>query len=265
VNWLGGEADERVLSVTSFMPNVSVGLEWTITTDVETEESIAAREAYEAEYAETPIGVEIPEAPEPRYEERVIRGSIQSESLADAHVVTIPELWTEGDGGIVEDSSLIWFSVEQYDELVNTRKTHVSLGLFDESLSTLENVSDDAQGYLDAINAFIAPLTGGGDETEPTDEEEVLEEEKDLTQIEASGDFGQYTLMVDDVRTTVQTIEAKNSFASYTILANRDNPLILEIKLTPLAEGSLKGLSPTNLAEGFSGYEVTQIHKTSVE
>ena len=63
------------------------------------------------------------------------------------------------------------------------------------------------------------------------------------------------------MRTTVRVIEAKNAFASYKILANVDNPLILEIQLTPLSQGNLELLSKNGISEGFGGYEITQINK----
>jgi hypothetical protein len=261
VNWFGGTSDERTLVISTLDPWNSLTVDWTITTAVETDAYREARDAYEAEYATTPIGTEAPDPPTPEYEEYVISGTVQSESLQNAHVITIPDLWVEGDMGLIEDSSLIWLSSEQYNELVSTRGTHISLGLFDKSLASIEDLSGSAQGYLDAFYKLISRVADQ-DSEEKTSIEDEQTKTQTLTHVQAKGDWGEYTLSMDGVRTTVRTIEASNKFASYTILANPVNPLILEITLTPLAQGSLQGLYPTNLAEGFFGYEVTQINKT---
>ena len=262
VDWLGGDSNDRVITINEWLTGEHVGVSWTITTEVETEDSIAARDAYDQEYAETPIGEEIPDSPEVEYEEVVRSGSISSTSMSDARKLMLPDLWLEGDAGDQEDMSLIWLSSAQYDELVNTRSTQLSLGLFDESLQQYEELTETVESYWDRINTFVSEITGNDDSTvEDVDDED----EGSVTDIEADGDWGEYTLKVDGVRTTVRTIEARNNFGSYTILANPDDPLLLEVKLTPLAEGSLDALSPSNLGESFSGYEVSQINKTSAE
>ena len=183
--------------------------------------------------------------------------------MGDARKLMLPDLWPESDAGNQEAVSLMWLSREQYDELYNTRSTELSLGLFDESLQQYEDLTETVESYWDRINTFISEVTGNDDSTVAAVDED--NDEGSVIDIEAEGDWGEYTLVVDGVRMTVRTIEAKNNFGSYTILANIDNPLLLEIKLTPLAEGSLDALNPSNLAEGFSGYEVSNINKTSAE
>jgi hypothetical protein len=221
---------------------------------VETVASTAEREAYEAEYGETAIGEDIPEAPAPEYEEVTQTGTISSTTLANATTLQLPELWSEGDAG-VSDTSLIWISQSQYDELVSTRSTQLSLGLFDESLMQVEEVTTSLTDYLDKIKNLWPGET-------PPELEQEESATSGLLTVQAESDWGEYTLLVDDVRTTVQTIEARNAFANYTILANPDNPLILELRLTPLSQGNLEVLSPSGFVEGFGGYEVSAINLT---
>jgi len=253
--WLGSDTDEWEVFLDSWQAGGSVGLSWEVVSQVETDESKAAQEAYDEEYAETPIGIQIPDSPEPEYEEVVRSGSIASESLADAQELYLPEFWPEGDAGTQEDISLIWISQNQYDELANTRETTISLGLFDETLIDAEEATEEVKGFFDQVKDLLPEGLLAND-----DEGEAAESALDLTTVEAEGDWGSYTLTVNDVRTSVRTIEASNSFASFTILANKNNPIILEVKLTPLAQGSLEALNPVNLVGGFSGYEVIEIN-----
>ncbi|MBI5793712.1 hypothetical protein HZA87_01305 [Candidatus Uhrbacteria bacterium] len=250
VDLLGGEADERTIKITQWTPGISVDLSWSITTQTETAASVAAREAYAAQYGETAIGEDVPDAPEPIYEDTIKSGSLGSASLAGATMLELPELWSEGDGG-VSDTSLIWISKAHYDELVSTRRTKLSLGLFDESILQVQEVTDQLTSYLDRIKSlWPGNATGTPAQTQADD----------LLTVQAKADWGEYTLLVDGTRTTVQTIEAKNVFATYTILANPENPLILELRLTPLSQGNLEVLSPSGFIEGFGGYEVSQIN-----
>lgn len=252
VDVLGGDADQRTVTITEWTPSTSVSLTWNITTQTETAASVAAREAYASEYGETAIGEDVPDAPEPEYEDTVKSGMLASSVLSDAGTLQLPELWSEGDGGTTS-TSLIWIGKAQYDELVATRSTKLSLGLFDESLMQVEEVTSKLTSYLDRIKNL---WPGETIETETPAETDA----DDLLTVEAKSDWGEYMLLVDGTRTTVQTIEASNAFATYTILANQDNPLILELRLTPLSQGNLEVLSPSGFIEGFGGYEVSEIN-----
>ena len=252
VDLFGGDADARTISVVEWTPGSSVSLSWSIITQTETAASIAAREAYETEYGETAVGEDVPEAPEPEYEDAIKSGTLSSSSLASATTLMLPELWAEGAGG-ASDTSLVWIGRAQYDELVSTRSTRLSVGLFDESLMQVEEVTAELTSYLDRIKSL---WPGEITETQAPAETQT----DDLLTVEADADWGVYTLLVDGMRTTVQTIEASNAFATYTILANPENPLILELRLSPLSQGNLEVLSPSGFIEGFGGYEVSEIN-----
>lgn len=257
LDWLGSDEEQRNISVREWVAGEKVVLDWSITTEVETTESVAAREAYKIQYATSPVGTEIPEEPEIVYEEKVVSGSIASEMMADADTLSLPEAWPEGDGGS-STSSLIWMSRTHYEELVNTRTTTVSLGLFDESLMRVEDVTGQIQSVVDKLSGLLDPIFG------PQSEETQEESAESLIALEADPEWGEYTVLVDGTKTTVRVVEAKNAFASYKILANPDNPLILEIQLTPLSQGNLELLSIDGLTEGFGGYEVTEIKKSGI-
>jgi hypothetical protein len=66
----------------------------------------------------------------------------------------------------------------------------------------------------------------------------------------------------DKVR--VQTIEAENKFASYTVLANPDNPLILEVELKAWAYGT-EALGVISDDLEISGYSIIAIDHPETE
>lgn len=255
VGWFGADEEERTITITDWIAGEKVSLDWSIVTQVETSESVAAREAYEQAYASSPVGVEIPPEPEPAYKEQLVSGNITSEALALADTLGLPESWPEGDGG-VSASSLIWLSRTNYDELVNTRSTVVSLGLFDESLMRVQDATNQLTSIVDKLSGILNSIFGNAEQPA----EEKASDTESLLTLEADPQWGEYTLLVDGVQTKVRVVKAMNAFASYTILANADNPLILEIQLTPLSQGNLELLSTGGFAEGFGGYEVTQIN-----
>ena len=260
VGWFGADEEERLMIVDEWVAGEKVSVSWSISTQIETAESTAAREAHRQQYASSPVGMEIPDEPEPVYEERVVAGSIASESLASADLLSLPEAWQEDDAGVSE-SSLIWLSRSHYDELVNTRATVVSLGLFDESLMRVEDATNQFTSIVDKLSGLLDPILG----TDEQPAQETAEDTQSLLTLQADPAWGEYVLLVDGVKTSARVVEAKNAFASYKILANADNPLILEIQLTPLSRGSLELLSSEGFTEGVGGYEVTQINQKAAE
>lgn len=259
--WLGKNEEERRVKIEAWVFDQSVArvdLSWSIASQVETDASRAARAAHTQQYASSPVGVEIPQSPKPVYEERVVSGRVASESMGTADTLLLPEQWPQGDGGVV-NRSLIWLSRERYEELVSTRSTVVSLGLFDESLARVENATSRIASAVEVLSALLDPLLG----TQEQPAQEVESDSRSFLTLEAEPQWGTYTLLVNGVRTKVRIVEAKNAFASYKILANPDNPLILEIQLTPLSQGNLELLSRAGVAKGFSGYEVTRVSTPS--
>jgi len=253
VGWLGGAEDSREVTLREWIAGEKVDLVWKITSRIETEESKRMRVEYDAVYAHSPVGVEIPPVPETLYEDKVENGSIRSESLAQGARLMLPQEWLAQDVGAVEET-LIWLSRAQYKELAQTRSTALSLGLFDESLVKVEEASTQLKSVFDRISGLLSPILGESAQPSQTEESRTS-----LTHIQAESAWGEYVLLIDGVRTSVRVVQAKNAFASYKILANEQNPLILEIQLTPLSQGNLD-LSKDGFTKGFGGYEVTQIN-----
>ncbi len=232
---------ELTLVIQQWMAGVQAEMNWNRELQQETEDSKKAREAYEAQYANAPIGSELPPKPEPVLETITQSGTLTTKSLADALHVFLPIFW-KTDETLGEESSLIWISQKQYDELIQTRRTKINLGLFDDSVSY-------AVGLTDQVKQLVEKLKGA----------EETPEGKNVLDVEADIEWGTYDLVVDGIVTTVQTIQAQNAFARYTILANRQNPLILEIMLSPASQGSLHLFSRESIGESFWGYEVVSI------
>ncbi len=243
VKWFGGEHEDRIVTIDDWQPQDRAEISWSLTKEIETDDSKVAREAWEAEYDEVPIGVEIPDKPEAVMEQITREGTMTTTALDSAETLLLPSNWPDGEAGVFDDESIIWLSAEQYDELVNTRKTQLNLGLFDDSISGLVKYSDDIKNLIGKLQK----------------DSEVASESEDILEITADGAWRNYVLTVNGERTSVRVIKAKNYFGQYTILANRDNPMILELILTPASQGSFNIFSRDSLLESFIGYEVTEI------
>lgn len=243
VNLLGGQSEDRKVSITDWLSGDRVALAWSIDTKAETQDSLSTRVLYDEKYTDAPIGTEIPKKPEQQFEQRTISGNLSSESLIDAQSILLPALWPANDTVLDSDGSLIWLSTKQYDELLNKRKTVLNLGLFDESIADAIAISDKLQNFVNSIKKDAA----------------TVKDSDELLSVTADQDFGTFTLLVNGNTETVRTIEAHNWFGRYSILANRDNPLILEVFLSPTSKGSINIFSKQNLLDAFAGYKVTEI------
>lgn len=232
----GDNLAEYQVSINSFVPSDSVSFAWSSQAEQETAASIAAREAYEA--ADHPVG-DTAIAPTAVYETINKTGSYTSSALDNTTNVLLPAYWSEGEQ-ILEDNSIVWLSKEQYDNLINTKTAALSLGLFDEKISSLLEISDKARNALDTLQQKAAAAS----------------QSEDIYKLTAGDDWKTFSLTIDGAEKTVRTIEASNWFGSYVILANPENPLILKATLNPFALGSFDLSSPFS---SFLGYEVTEI------
>lgn len=224
------------LTINSFVASDAVSFSWTSSTEAETSASIAAREAYEN--TDHPIG-DTTKEPEPIYETITQSGKYSTSALDNSIKILLPAYWTAGEQSF-EDNSVIWLSKDQYDGLINTKTASLSLGLFDEKISSLVGMSDSVQNALSTLQQKAADAS----------------KSQDIYKLTAGDDWQTYSLLVDGTEKTVQTIEASNWFGSYVILANAENPLVLKATLNPFALGSFDMSSPLS---SFLGYEVTEI------
>ncbi len=233
-------AELRSATIDAWTTGESAALSWTHSEQQETATSIAAREA--AANAPVGSGVVMPDAV---YETVTTNGTITTDALDNAERVMLPSYWPEGAYDVRgEENSLVWLSRAQYDELVTTRSSHISLGFFD---STLQNIL----WFGDTVNAALARLQGNV----ATDD---AASNTDITKLTADPDWGDYTLTLNGTQSVVKTVTASSLFADYTILANAENPLILKVGVKPLSLG-LGMLSTLSAINSLAGYHVTAI------
>lgn len=138
---------------------------------------------------------------------------------------------------------LIVLSPEQFDELRENKTTHISLGLFDDSVAK-------GVATIASLNALLAKIPG----TTP-----VQSTNFDATLMTATLLPGTFNLVIDGKVATVQTIEAGNWFGRVSVLDNPDFPLVLSVRLTPAAYGPDGILSPSKTISEGSSYEVVSI------
>jgi len=241
-----GTDAERVISVNFWDPKVRGVFSWERSLKQETLASTEARKKYFEDYASASIGTQLPNPPEPVYETITENGLLETNSLQNGNKISLPIFWQEDKNSdnqkIKDDSTLIWLSNKQYKELVETRRTEIHLGLFDDSVSYITGLTDQIESFLDQLKG-----------------ETPVAKEKNISEIEADISWKTYRLKVNGILTDVRAIQAQNAFARYTILANENNPLILEIILSPASRGTANLFNLKALGEAFWGYEVTEI------
>lgn len=241
VDFLGGSSTTRTIHLEDWQPDVSARVVWSMNTREETQASREAREQYDGQYGHTPVGTHIPEPPEPVMEDTVQSGVFHLSALAESDHVLLPHFWSQGEQTF-EQNSLLWISRKQYQELAQTRHAQINLGLFDDSLAYAQSLSDRAKDLVNWLTKSTEEASRPG-----------------VLMVEARPAWGSYQLTINGETQSVRTLEAENEFARYTILANENNPLILEVVISPMARGSLNVFTKRGLFESFVGYEVTSI------
>lgn len=241
-----GEASARQVTVEEHQSSRYAVLSWTMPVRRETVASKAARD-----YAltHTPVGQDVV-MPEAVYENVTLQGVVRTDSLANAERLLLPSYWPEGEYDVSQaGNSVIWLSNAQYAELVATRSSHVQLGLFDSTLKDALDFTESAKSALDRLQGKIAATATSN---------------QDFTKLTAKGDWGSYPIKVNGQDVRVRTIEASNAFAHYTILANPENPVILNISIMPWALGpSLFG--SLNELKDELGYSITSVNMQRAE
>ncbi|MEK9155376.1 MAG: hypothetical protein AAB839_01885 [Patescibacteria group bacterium] len=173
----------------------------------------------------------------------VVTGSLTTDALLSAERISLPTFWTAGDVDVSgKENSVLWISQAQYNELTTTSSTHIELGLFDSTLS-------DTVSMAEAVRNAIAAIQG-----RTQDPNNAL----DVTKVEFDPAVSTYRVAIDGSLKEIDVITARNAFATYTILKNEKNPLVLQIAVRPWALGL--GMF-TNLEElkKAIGYKVTRI------
>lgn len=243
--WLGinapnsSEYGKRVVTLGEWTTGQSATLSWSMKSRQETDASKAAREAA----SQVPIGQQSA-MPDPVYEDVTTTGTVKTDALNNAERILLPSYWPEGEYDVTgEENSVVWISRQQYDELVSTRSSHVAIGLFDSTLQNLIDFGEDLSGALAKLQGELATQEASN---------------KDVTKLEADGDWGSMTLTVNGQPTTVRTVTASSLFADYAVLANAENPLVLKVSIKPLSLG-FGVLSTLSAVKSLAGYEITSI------
>lgn len=157
----------------------------------------------------------------------------------EATTVVIPEIWPDVTAGY-GNGTFVLLPVSVYAELVESGTTHISLGLFDETVSS-------AMSWVDRLNALAATV-GVSTGTDASGE--------DVPLVTKTADDTIDWIRIDGSLRAVRTIEASNRFASYVILANPETPVILSLTLSPAARAEFDVLS------SFEGFEVAEVRTT---
>jgi hypothetical protein len=172
---IGNDAPVRSILISDWQAGQAVTMSWSEFFKRETAASIEARSI-----AERSAGVgEEANIPEPVYETISRDGALYSDALDDGHRILLPSAWPEETfdlGG--KDNALIWLSRAQYDELAETRYTHLEIGSIDARLQ-------DAAQAVDVLNGILDKIRGSDPAVEVS--------EQDITEIAASPDWGSYT------------------------------------------------------------------------
>jgi hypothetical protein len=178
------------------------------------------------------VGVGTP-SPTPVQEIVTLEGMITATGLANANDAYLPLYWQE-PGARVTDSSLLWLSQETFHELKTTRRTRWTPDIM--------------------TRLSLLPLVVLRQLEEKAADREIY--------LEAEADFVSYDLLVNDQRSTVQAIQAYDSFGNeYIILDNENNPLILKFTFNVLTTGII-GIDVgiwLLIKSVYSGYQVVQI------
>lgn len=222
--FLKSDKGVRKVTITRFAPTNVANLEWETTLDVETEDSKKARDDYEASIANLSSDDVVPERPEPAFESRTVSGTVDNISLAKSHKVLLPAYWEEGDMNAVTELSGIWLADDPFQELTRTGQTVLSFNVFHEASAKAIRGANDLKDALDALrNASQTAKT---------------EERKDVDYVEMLDESVPYELTIDGKKITVEAFRARNWYGEMVVLKNRQNPLILELTINPLAAGA---------------------------
>lgn len=233
----------RTVTIKRFAPMHAAELEWSLTTTRETATSKRLRAEYEAELERNPrgIGENVPTPPTTATEKVTTTGTVMGINLTAPHAALLPTYWLEGIHDVHGERSGIWLSDDAFQELVRTRRTILNLGLFDESL----NEAIKSVGELkDAVSRLRQQASEEG-------------ARKDLTELEADGEFIEWPLDINGERRMVSAIRAKNWFGEVIILNNRQNPLILKVTLNPVTLGVEAANS--GAIDKLFGYEIRNV------
>ncbi len=242
--FLKDDTGVRKVTVTRFAPMNGANLEWETTLEVETDASKQEREAYAKALDELSEDAPIPVRPSMSYETRAASGTLEFINIKNSHSALFPAYWQEGKQNAIEEFSAMWLSDDAFQELSRTGKTSLSFNVFHESSAKAIHGVNELQDAFDALK----------NESQVA----VREDRKDIDLVEMIDDSFEYDIMVDGKTVTVEAMKARNWFGEIIILKNRQNPMILELNINPLAAGVNEAIGEkVGSLQDLFGYKVT--------
>ncbi|MBD3281881.1 hypothetical protein GF391_03995 [Candidatus Uhrbacteria bacterium] len=228
----------RIITIERFAPMNIAGLSWKLSQNVETKESISARERYREQIA---AGEEADE-PEIETERLTVIGNLKDINLKGSHKLFLPAYWPTGEAA-VPDLSAIWVSQDVYEEITGTKNSTIYFGIMD---SALYGAMSAADSFFSAIEALSSDASSIADRIDA----DLTSAEEPSTQM----------LMVNGQEVEVQVIKVRNWFGEITVLDNPQNPLILKMAFSTEGKEALKNSGQADFLKSLIGYEVTQLN-----
>ena len=238
----GDKSGVRIITIERFAPMNSTNLRWQLSQDVETQESINARNSYDAAIKNPEDNEQTPDEPLVTTDRQTVVGSLVDINLKNSHKLFLPAYWPTGEGR-ASDLSAIWASADVYEEIKGTKNSTIYYGILDSALFGAMSIAKEFSVATDALKKDSASISNKVD--------------IDLTQAEEASDWD---LMVNGKEIKVQVIKARNWFGEIVVLNNPQNPLILKMTFDPSAVPTLDSNNGTAFLKTLLGYEVTQLN-----
>lgn len=233
---LAGEnkEDVRVIVVDRFAPMNVADASWKLSTKVEADSSVKAREDARKQGKTEPEPVMVDKASE---------GTIQGFNLKDGHSLYLPAFWPESATATSLGATGIWLSDDQFQSLSRNRVATLDFGLLD---ATFNNAVAKISDFKDAF----AKLEGQAD---------AVGNRTDVFKLDGDKDPVEWPLTVNGQDVKVEVLKAHTWFGEIVVLNNRQNPLVLKATLNPLTAGAADAFTNLGALKALVGYEVTEL------
>ncbi len=162
---------------------------------------------------------------------RQFTGAFTGATLQNSHSLMLPSVWIEGERDAF-GSGLLWISSDVYENLVKSKMSTFTLGLFDQNAFNTVKGSAMFTGVIQKLKAESA---------------KPIYKDTTLTIADAPTVM---SLNVNGKPVNVEVVVAHNWLSDIVILNNPQNPLVLRVTMK-----QIPGVS----ADGFFDYEVTDL------
>lgn len=166
-------------------------------------------------------------------------GSVAAERKPGAGRMLLPALWPEGEHDAGENG-LLWLSEKAFQEIEEEGRTEWELGVAD---PLLERASSALAAFREAASRLFGASAGKTPFTV-----EVKER-------------GIFPVRLDGRIESVPVVVLKNWMASFVVLDDAKNPLILKVNFDPAALRALEAFSALGVDPRAVGYEITAVER----